>query len=202
MACRVGTMRIMRHHLISPTRAAALLALAGLGLAGPGHAQGAADRATWLFAEAGFATHGTRAATVGLRWPWNRPVPFGNGRLTGHWETYLSRWHANDAAHPSEHRNITQIAFVPVLRWRLDQGRSRWFVEGGIGFSLTDSLYRTPHKTFGTRFNFADHLAVGVNFGERQRHEAALRLQHVSNANIKTPNPGEDFVQLRYSYAF
>ena len=34
------------------------------------------------------------------------------------------------------------------------------------------------------------------------RHELALRLQHFSNAGIKHPNPGENFVQLRYAQGF
>jgi len=28
-----------------------------------------------------------------------------------------------------------------------------------------------------------------------------LRVQHISNARIKRPNPGGNFVQLRYAYA-
>lgn len=31
---------------------------------------------------------------------------------------------------------------------------------------------------------------------------AALRLQHFSNASIRHPNPGENFVQLRYARRF
>ena len=33
-------------------------------------------------------------------------------------------------------------------------------------------------------------------------HELALRVQHYSNAGIRHPNPGENFVQLRGSFAF
>jgi hypothetical protein len=29
-----------------------------------------------------------------------------------------------------------------------------------------------------------------------------LRLSHVSNAGIKEPNPGENFLQLRYARSF
>ena len=29
-----------------------------------------------------------------------------------------------------------------------------------------------------------------------------LRVEHTSNASIKKPNPGENFVQLRYGYTF
>jgi lipid A 3-O-deacylase len=35
--------------------------------------------------------------------------------------------------------------------------------------------------------------------GRREAADLSLRLQHVSNAGIKEPNPGENFVQLRYA---
>ena len=63
-------------------------------------------------------------------------------------------------------------------------------------------LYETDRKRFSTTFNFGDHLAVGRNFGQRSEHELSLRLQHFSNGGIKHPNPGEDFIQLRYAYRF
>ena len=60
----------------------------------------------------------------------------------------------------------------------------------------------TPSKTFSTRFNFASHLGVGVRLGAQQQHEWLLRVQHVSNAGLKKPNPGENFLQLRYALHF
>ena len=33
-------------------------------------------------------------------------------------------------------------------------------------------------------------------FSEALRHELALRVQHFSNAGIKRPNPGENFLQF------
>jgi lipid A 3-O-deacylase len=46
--------------------------------------------------------------------------------------------------------------------------------------------------------HFADHLAVGRRFGEGLQPEVALRVQHFSSGGIHRPNPGEDFLQLRY----
>ena len=40
----------------------------------------------------------------------------------------------------------------------------------------------------------------GWTLGDRKDQEIALRVQHFSNAGIKHPNPGEYFVQLRYSW--
>ena len=115
---------------------------------------------------------------------------------------YVSQWRLRSATPAGAHHSLTQLGLVPVLRLRLDEGRSPWFVEGGIGLSVTDTMYATPGKQFSTRFNFADHLGVGLSLGARRQHELALRLQHISNGDIKKPNPGEDFLQLRWGVAF
>jgi lipid A 3-O-deacylase len=45
-------------------------------------------------------------------------------------------------------------------------------------------------------------VAIGRRFGASKEHEVMLRLQHFSNAGIKHPNPGEDFLQLRYAWHY
>ena len=112
----------------------------------------------------------------------------------------LSTMPSTTAGRTSE--DLTHLALVPTFRLRFDEGRSPWFAEGGIGISLMDARYITPTKEFSTRFNFADRIAIGRSFGLRGEHEVALQLQHVSNAGIKEPNPGENFLQLRYGVAF
>lgn len=198
-----GRRRPHAEHTPLPLRTA-WLGLTALALALPVQAQDAVPYGERrVFAEAGSTSHDTQSLTVGVTFHSalvDRPL--WGGRLTSHWDLYISQWRGESLTPGRDRESLTQIAFVPTLRLRLDQGRSRWFVEGGIGASLMDSRYLTPHKTFSTRFNFADHLGAGLNLGARRQHELALRLQHVSNANIKKPNPGEDFLQLRYSTAF
>ncbi|HEX6704098.1 MAG TPA: acyloxyacyl hydrolase [Albitalea sp.] len=121
--------------------------------------------------------------------------------LSPRWSVYLeasvSRWQSRDA-HPSEHGVLTQVALIPVFRYRLDEGRSPWFVEGGVGATATSSIYRHGKTRFSTSFNFGDHVGVGYSFGEASRNEIALRVEHFSNAGIKHPNPGKNFLELRY----
>jgi hypothetical protein len=98
-----------------------------------------------------------------------------------------------------ERSRITQVGLTPL--WRQDLPRSthrQWFVEFGTGINLIGPLYKTVEKRFSTSLNFGTQLAVGVAFGERREHELSLRLEHFSNAGLRSPNPGEDFVQLRY----
>jgi lipid A 3-O-deacylase len=97
---------------------------------------------------------------------------------------------------------VTQAGVTPVVRWHPPSWGGDWYVEGGIGANLLLPIYRSRDKRFSTAFNFGDHIAIGRRFGPSRQHEMALRIQHFSNAGIKDPNPGEDFVQLRYSHRY
>lgn len=142
----------------------------------------------------------TYAATVGATWesPWRWSL--GSGVLAIYGELSASEWSyptSNDGR-----RHLTQLAAVPVFRFRGDAGASPWFVEAAVGLSVTDHLYDDGRKQFSTAFNFADHLGVGYDFGARGQHEVALRVEHFSNGGIKEPNPGKTWGQLRYAYRF
>jgi hypothetical protein len=152
-----------------------------------------------MFLEAGGADHSTYAATFGLVWPWAwKSVRLG-GELTASTEVFASHWSARAA---SGRQSFAQVGIVPLLRYRFAGGSSPWFVEGGIGISLLSEVYRTPHKQFGSSGNFYDVLAVGRSLGDARAQELSLRLTHISNADIKRPNPGENFLQLRYGMKF
>ena len=108
----------------------------------------------------------------------------------GHWQTF----------HPREgHAKFTQFGITPLLRYPLTTtGQRQWFVEGGVGCHFIVPLYHTQEKRFSSSFNFQDLLGFGLRFGKERRHEVVLYGSHFSNANINQPNPGEDFLQLRY----
>jgi lipid A 3-O-deacylase len=143
----------------------------------------------------------THTLTEGLTWNWGRGWTVGLFRLSGYWEASISEWSYPEMG-DRKHAWLGQIGAIPVFRFRPDDGESPWFGELGVGATFTTNLYQTDRKRFSTTFNFGDHIAIGRNFGDRQEHEIALRVEHFSNAGIKHPNPGENFVQLRYSYSF
>ena len=155
--------------------------------------------ATAFVAEGGVTVHGTYSLTAGVTLPstWHRTSH--NGEWTAYTEFFVSHWGAKLGG---RRESFTQLGVMPVLRYRLDHGGSPWFAEGGVGLSYLDGLYQRDHKRFSTRFNFNDVLGVGRSFGDRREHEVTLRLVHISNAGIKEPNPGENFVQLRYARQF
>lgn len=148
-----------------------------------------------VFLQAGIAEN-TRAASGGLSWDWGEhetlSLPLG---LRG--EVSLGRWRTRSDAGTSA-AWFTDFGLTPVVRYRFQ--RSRLFVEAGIGVHFVSPLYVNGDRHFSTRWNFGDHLAIGGRFGERDRHELALRLQHYSNGGVRKPNPGEDFLHLRYTY--
>jgi lipid A 3-O-deacylase len=180
------------------TMVAALLALAAAGAA----AQSPPEGAPAIYVEGGQTLHGSGnsdMAGIGVMLPWlSVPGWQGSGR-SFYWDIFASQWRGplND-----DHRSIAQIGALATWRYRFDDGASPWFVEGGIGVSVMDRLYQTDDRGFSTAFQFTEAIGGGYSFGTNRRHELSLRLQHFSNAGIKKPNPGENFVRLRYAYRF
>jgi lipid A 3-O-deacylase len=152
------------------------------------------------FAQFG-AAESAQMAVLGLTWEWSWRRPFLGGEVGGYWEISFGRWNADSA--PRGSGWFTQVGVTPVLRWYVG-GPRRWFAEAGIGANLLLPIYEndSENKRFSTTFNFGDHLAVGRRFGHDGGQSVSLRFQHFSNASIRKPNPGENFLQLRYSRSF
>ena len=194
LLCLSGAGRHGRRPLLSATAACLLCAIP------PAFAQQAAHSPS-VYLQASRAQHGTDAVTLGATLPFGTwSMPLWGGELRGHWDLYASRWSFNGAA---QHDSTVVLGITPTLRLRPDGGRSAWFWEAGVGATLASQRYRpVGHLEFSTRFNFATHLGLGINLGDQRRHELLLRVQHVSNAGLKEPNPGLEFLQLRYAWHF
>lgn len=179
-------------------RALAALAAACASLV-PAPAAAGGLRPSGYFVQGGLAEGRIWSATAGLTWPWAWKTGVLGAELGGLTEASISHWSAPAA---TGRRGFTQVGLLPLLRLRPDRGRSPWFVEAGIGLSAMDHHFVTTTKQFTTSFNFVDVVGVGRSFGAAREHELGLRLQHVSNAGIRVPNPGQNFVQLRYAASF
>jgi lipid A 3-O-deacylase len=129
------------------------------------------------------------------------PVSWLGNRAGLYGEVSISRWEARPRA-PRDTGTLVQLAFKPVLRYELIPASVTTFVELGIGLTISSEVYRKADRQFSTAFNFGDHLALGWAFGERHQHEVVLRVEHFSNGNIRLPNPGENFRELRYMHWF
>jgi lipid A 3-O-deacylase len=141
---------------------------------------------------------GTSALTIGATAPMLPGREFLGARL--HWDGFVSQWRGDNSA--GVRASYTQLGLMPTARWRFSEGRSAWFADAGLGITYLDGEYSTPDHTFSTRWNFTQRVALGRSFGEQGRHELSLALQHFSNAGIEKPNPGENFISLRYAMRF
>lgn len=90
---------------------------------------------------------------------------------------------------------INQIYLTPALTYRT----GNFTIDGGIGLSWLDGR-QLGTKTLSTNFQFTDH--IGVSYKVSKNVSIGYRITHVSNADIKKPNPGIDGQQLflRYTY--
>ena len=181
----------------SPAARAAAFAvvLAGLTFVAPAFAQ------SWTPDDLSLATAaGSRKSVkkVELNLGWTHEPPLWQGqdwRLRLRHEAVLGEWRVPRA------RNITELGYSPVLR--LESMGSPFFVEGSIGVRLLSHTRLSPTKTLTTAFQFADMLGVGWQWGQgRGAQTVGLRFQHQSNADLKKPNPGINFLMVYYRWVF
>jgi len=91
--------------------------------------------------------------------------------------------------------------------FRVDPARAglRPYLEAGVGANLFSRGDLGP-KSFGTRFQFGEHIGVGLawggNTGGPNDTWLGVRYSHYSNAGIKNPNPGLEAVQLVLGHRF
>lgn len=171
------------------------IAALALSFAAPALALGGPDG---VFVQAG-AWARVRSGTIGVTWNWGWQRPFGGGVVTGYTEVALGRWQTHGTV---ANRGFTQFGVTPVFRLYPGGIASGWFAELAIGVNFITPVYHNNTLQFSTTFNFGDQLAVGRRFGAQGTHEFALRFQHFSNGGYRHPNPGENFVQVRYAHRF
>jgi lipid A 3-O-deacylase len=152
-----------------------------------------------VFVQLGAGDQETTAYLLGATWdlPWRRD--FRIGSVSGYFEGGFGRWSTHkthtDTAWP------TQISVTPVVRLR-PMRTPNYFLELGVGANYIVPVFDSGDKRFSTEFNFGDHVALGRTFRGRHPSEFAVRVEHFSNVGIEHPNPGENFLQLRYSPTF
>lgn len=187
--------RLRRHHLWSAALVSAMLSAPTASRAADAVVDGWTPGGAFVQVARG-SSHAD-AATVGLMWRLAPAWRLGPGSLSLYLEASVGRWfpgHEGSGEHP-----VTQFGLTPVVRLRAD---GPWFGELGIGANGIAPRYQDGHRRFSTEFNFGSHLAVGRSFGAAREHEVALRIEHFSNGGISEPNPGINFVQLRYARWF
>ena len=158
----------------------------------------AAEPDTGGFVQLGEGDRAVRNATLGLTRSIDALTPSATSRWSFYGEAALGEWftHGRDNGQRSR---FTRIGLTPVVRYRV---AGRLFVEAGIGLNVILPEFRDGNRSFATTFNFGDHLAIGTRFGAGDANELALRVEHYSNGGIREPNPGQNFLSLRFARHF
>ncbi|MGX4644385.1 acyloxyacyl hydrolase [Massilia sp. SYSU DXS3249] len=144
-----------------------------------------------------------RMVRVGLQKNWDPSWRWlaSNGRhLSGYWDVSAAYWRGSAyRGVRGQRQNIGVIGFTPVVRYQRDD-KLGWYVEGGIGANLLSELYDNYDNKLSTAFQFGDH--VGIGYVTQNKWDLGLRFQHYSNASIKRPNSGVNFVIASARYNF
>ena len=89
-------------------------------------------------------------------------------------------------------KELKQIYFTPMISYQM----GKFTIDGGIGISLLNGQH-LGEKNISTNFQFTDHIGIGYTF--YKKYKIGYRITHVSNADIKRPNPGIDSQQVYFS---
>lgn len=139
---------------------------------------------------------GTDMWRIGILWNWkSKWLETGKWHVGGCWEAQYGQWSG------SGKRTINDLGLTPVFRLeQTSPSAISPYVEGAIGFHFISHTRLDDSRKFSTAFQFGDHVGAGARFGEHGRYDLSLRLQHLSNASLKKPNDGINFLQLRLLY--
>jgi lipid A 3-O-deacylase len=121
------------------------------------------------------------------QWRERGPAPSG-WTLAGYWEFAAGLW-------DNTNESTAELAATPVFRFE----RQAIYVEGAIGFHLVSTRISSA-RVFSTAFQFGDHLGAGMRFGPGRRYDLGMRIQHLSNGGVRSPNPGINFLLVRLQY--
>ena len=140
-------------------------------------------------------------ARLSVQKDWDARWFASNGRhLSGYWDLSAAYWRGDAYRNvPGDHQNLGVVGITPVLRYQRDD-RLGWYAEAGIGANLFSELYDNDDNKLSTAFQFGDHLGVG--YVTPGKWDVGLKFQHYSNASIKRPNSGANFVILSARYKF
>jgi hypothetical protein len=178
--------------------------LAALALTSPATAQFVfPSDLTWAVSA---GRHLVNKVELNIGWTQQRPLWQGEDwHLRLRHEFVLGRWHVPAA------QDITEVGYSPVFRLENVSAEDTsvphafFFIEGSVGARLLSHTRLTPNLTLSTAFQFADMAGAGVQWEDPDSgavQTLGLRLQHQSNADIKKPNPGINFVTVYYRFAF
>lgn len=163
-----------------------------LTLGSSGHAH-AVDRFSAAFGSAGEV----KAAQVEAGWEWpSSSLPDWLAWTRGEPRLDIAAIAWRSDAADAARVDLYGLGVRPALRWPLGERRAM-FLEFGVGPRIWSGTRVGSNNRFGTAIEFGTALTVGWNAG---RFELFTRAEHTSNAGLRAPNPGINFLQLGVSW--
>ncbi len=162
---------------------------------------GAADPRDGVAVEGGYGYH-VDMARFTLTRDWQAPILTGERwAISPYWDLALGHWNPHNPA--GGNHAVTDVGVTPVFRvTERERSAIAPYAELAVGLHYISDHRIYTGRDMSTHFQFGDHAGVGVSFGEKQAFDLGLRLQHLSNAGLKNPNPGINFYQVRAAYHF
>lgn len=141
----------------------------------------------------------TEKVRVAAQWRWQqRWFSAADRHLGGYWDVSAAQWHRE--TQPRIRSRLTEISLTPVFRLQRND-YTGGYLESGIGFHFLSST-TLGDKRFGSSFQFGEHIGFGYRFGAQGDADLGYRYLHLSNADLKDPNNGINFHQIRLQYWF
>lgn len=91
---------------------------------------------------------------------------------------------------------VYAVAFGPVVRWYDSTNHKGGFLEVGVSLMWNSRLFRSN----ASNWNVFPELGIGYRFDSNWH--VALKMQHISNANTRSPNAGVNAVAFCFGFAF
>jgi len=158
-------------------------------LSAPAHAQ-------WYVPEGWFGTagynHNAEVALAGIGASWDlstRSKARDETGFMGRIDGQIAHWRGLGT--PTDNHYLWDFSAIPMLRYTFAWTQSpRFYVEGGFGIHFLTSTRINNDRQFGISFQFGEIGGAGVTFGENNRYELGMFIQHVSNGNLARQNWG------------
>ena len=93
--------------------------------------------------------------------------------------------------------DVQDIMAAPVLHYQYKNRQYPLFMEASIGATYISQTRWEIYHDLSSRLLFADRIGAGFLY---EKTEVSLNFYHISNADIKPPNPGADMYLLRVSF--
>jgi lipid A 3-O-deacylase len=143
-----------------------------------------------------FATgNRTQISRVGAQWDPHQQFDLWGTDIHTYYRAELAYWKAGFYLdQPQLTQHLWDIGLTPTFRLE-GSDRHGAYSELGIGAHLLSAVYDVNGRRESTHLQFGSHVAAGYVWSNDI--DLSLKIQHVSNAGIKHPNMGVNFLAVR-----